>query len=162
MSTHQVSRRTLARGAAWTVPVVAIGVAAPAFALSLRTSVVTDPGKSCKCPGGGSPWTYNLNLAVTTPGPDSYTLTISDFKVDNLALVAPAVFVGPSVIPLAGGEGNPVLVRFRSTNSNSTHDISFTVTPTNTTTGEVGASFPVSLPAVKFDPCKTGDNYSCA
>ena len=34
MSSHQVSRRTLARGAAWTVPLVAIAVAAPAFAAS--------------------------------------------------------------------------------------------------------------------------------
>ena len=162
MSSRHVSRRSLTRGAAWTVPVVAVSVAAPAFAASLRYSVVTDPAKSCKCPGGGSPFTYNLNLAITTPGPDSYTLAITDFKVDGAALVAPSVFLGPTTLVLPGGEGNPVLVRFRSSNSNSTHTITFTFTPTNTSTGVVGSPTNVTLTEVKFDPCKAGDNFSCA
>ena len=34
MSAQQVSRRSVARGAAWSVPLVAVGVAAPAFAVS--------------------------------------------------------------------------------------------------------------------------------
>ena len=34
MSAPQVSRRSVARGAAWSVPLVAVGVAAPAFAAS--------------------------------------------------------------------------------------------------------------------------------
>ena len=36
-----ISRRTVAKGAAWTVPVVAVGAAAPAMAASLRCPTVT-------------------------------------------------------------------------------------------------------------------------
>ncbi len=36
-----VSRRTVAKGAAWTVPVIAVGAAAPAMAASLRCPTVT-------------------------------------------------------------------------------------------------------------------------
>ena len=159
MSSQQVSRRSVARGAAWSVPLVAVGVAAPAFAASVIHPVVSDPAKSCKCPGGGSPWTFNLNVAITTPGTDSYNIAITNFLVDG---VAPAVFVGPTSVVLPGGEANPVLLRFRLTNSASTHTITFTYTPTNTTTGVTSAPVPVTLNAVQFDPCKSGDNYSCA
>lgn len=159
MSAHHVSRRSIARGAAWTVPMVAVGVAAPAFAASVTRPVVTDPGTSCKCPGGGSPYTYNLNLAITTPGTDNYTIAITGFKVDG---VAPASFLGPTTLVLPGGELNPGLLRFRLTNSNGTHTVTFTFTPTNTTTGVTGQPQNVTLTAVKFDPCKSGDNFSCA
>jgi hypothetical protein len=137
----------------------AIAVAAPAYAASLQNPVVLDPGKSCKCPGGGSPWTYNLNVAISTPGTDSYSIAITDFRVDG---APPTAFLGPNTVVLPGGEANPVLLRFRSTNSDSTHTVSFTYTPTNTVTGVTGNPVNVTLTDVKFDPCKAGDNYSCA
>ena len=87
MSTY-VSRRTVARGAAWSVPLVAVGVAAPAFAASVINPVVSDHigNVTCKCPGGGSPWTFNLNVAtVTTPGTDCYSFHVDSFLVDGVA-----------------------------------------------------------------------------
>jgi hypothetical protein len=47
----KVSRRTIARGAAWSVPLVAVATSAPAFAASCVPTIELGPG-SCKCPGG--------------------------------------------------------------------------------------------------------------
>lgn len=46
-----VSRRTVARGVAWTAPVVAVATAAPAFAASSGTVTFTSLGIACKLPG---------------------------------------------------------------------------------------------------------------
>jgi hypothetical protein len=46
----KVSRRTIARGAAWSVPIAAVATSAPAFAASCVPQIVFSPG-SCKCPG---------------------------------------------------------------------------------------------------------------
>ena len=153
-----VSRRTVARGAAWSVPIAAVSVAAPAFAASYRA-----PGSSanvaCKCPGGGSPYTYNLQVTFTTPGTDSYSFHIDSFLVDG---AAPASFLGPTDVALPAGEGSPAF-RFRLTNSNGTHTVQIKYTPKNTTTNETGPQVTLDLVAVKFDPCKATDTYaSCA
>ena len=72
MSSHQVSRRTLARGAAWTVPVVAIAVAAPAYAASqiyVADGVMAGAGAAWQVPGNpaGTTSTYKAELAFTSP-----------------------------------------------------------------------------------------------
>src|SRR5688500_7994158 len=102
MSTQHVSRRSVARGVAWSVPIVAIGVAAPAYAASPDAPVITNPAKSCKCPGGGSPWTFNLNVGITTPGPDSYSIAITSFKVDEDSNPSQTgvTYIGPSTVVL--------------------------------------------------------------
>ncbi len=150
-----VSRRTVARGAAWSVPIAAVSVAAPAFAASYRTP--TNSGTAaCKCPGGGSPYTYNLRINFTTPGTDSYSFHVDEFLVDG---VAPTVFLGPTDVVLPAGEGSPTF-RFRLTNSNGMHTISIKYTPKNTTTNVTGPQVPLDLGTVKFDPCKAADTYA--
>lgn len=52
VTTTLTGRRTVAKGIAWTVPVVAVATAAPAFAASCET--FTFGGGSCKCPGNSS------------------------------------------------------------------------------------------------------------
>ena len=47
-----ITRRTVTRGVAWTVPVIAAAVAAPAFAAS--QPLVCAPTAECKEPGEGS------------------------------------------------------------------------------------------------------------
>lgn len=62
------SRRTVTRGLAWTVPVVAVATAAPAFAASCET--FTFGAGSCKCPGQSNPtdpWGYWLVLCYNCP-----------------------------------------------------------------------------------------------
>ena len=49
----QISRRTVTRGVAWSAPIAAIGVAAPAFAAS-QPIVVRLCGTTCKHPGNSS------------------------------------------------------------------------------------------------------------
>lgn len=46
-----LSRRTLAKGAAWSVPVVAVAGAVPAYAISPKGTVVFNQTGACKLPG---------------------------------------------------------------------------------------------------------------
>ena len=62
-----ISRRTVAKGMAWSVPAVALAVAAPAYAASPCTPVPLTRGASCKCPGGSDRFKfgYILQICVT-------------------------------------------------------------------------------------------------
>ncbi len=68
------SRRTIARGAAWAVPVIAVSAAAPALAASGGPLVFT--GISCKGPGqsGSNSWTYFMQTQVTLQEPATITI----------------------------------------------------------------------------------------
>ncbi len=68
---RRLSRRTIATGAAWAVPVIAVGAAAPAMAASPNEPPVfeLDPEASCKFPGnseGQYPFGYKLVFNVTS------------------------------------------------------------------------------------------------
>ena len=67
VATTLASRRTVTKGLAWTVPVVAAATAAPAFAVSCET--FTFGAGSCKCPGQSTtdPWGYWLVLCYNCP-----------------------------------------------------------------------------------------------
>ena len=67
MPSAHVSRRTVARGVAWSVPVVAVGVAVPAFAVSPVASPTADVGDSCKCAGAGAN-NYDFKTVLTFTG----------------------------------------------------------------------------------------------
>ena len=62
----QISRRTIARGAAWSVPVVAVGAATPAMAASQCQPTLTLAPGSCKCPGQStnSSWGYFIKVCA--------------------------------------------------------------------------------------------------
>ena len=57
-----ISRRTVAKGMAWSVPAVALAVAAPAYAASPCTPVFSFGAASCKCPGGSDPIKFGYVL----------------------------------------------------------------------------------------------------
>ena len=79
MSSHQVSRRSVARGAAWSVPLVAVGVAAPAFAASpgLRPTVTALGG--CRCGVGGGPVKpYRLDVTFDNATTATFAITAPD------------------------------------------------------------------------------------
>lgn len=64
-----VSRRTVAKGAAWTTPVILGGVAAPAYAASGPTPTLS-LGAACKAPGNScNPFRkgYVVPLTITNP-----------------------------------------------------------------------------------------------
>jgi hypothetical protein len=143
MSTQHVSRRSVARGAAWSVPIVAIAVAAPAYAASSPTATPTPAaGPSCKCPGsGGNNFNFKAAIAFTTPGSDDWKISVTSwtFDGDNMATL-------PADTTLTGGEGNVILMVNRS-NSAAKHIVSVVYTATNLSTMETfnGSFGPVEL-----------------
>ena len=63
MSSDLVSRRAVTRRVAWTVPLVAVGVAAPAFASSPGDLSPGTLAPSCRCIGNGD--FCRLNVSFT-------------------------------------------------------------------------------------------------
>ena len=153
MGSEQVSRRAVARGAAWTVPLVAVGVAAPAFAASVGGPVVSAGTGSCKCPGGGSPYVYYADLVFVTPGSANWSITITGVKFENDTQVFSPTppSTNPQVLP--GGDGT-IRIQTSSNRSDSTRDLTITYTATNLTTLQ-SLSITKTLIGVKFDVCKS-------
>ena len=79
MSAPHVSRRSVARGAAWSVPLVAVGVAAPAFAAS-GSAVDVASLSVCQCVGQG---TKKYALTVTFSNSTATPVTLSDIVVSE-------------------------------------------------------------------------------
>jgi uncharacterized Zn-binding protein involved in type VI secretion len=124
---QRVSRRTVTRGAAWSVPAVAVAVAAPAFAASNTNPVVT-AGASCKCPGsGGNNFNFKAVLSVTTAGSADWKFHFTAFTFDGSVAALPADQT------LTGGDGNLILV-YNLTNSAAKHTVFVQMTATNLTT----------------------------
>ena len=139
-SSLQVSRRTVARGAVWSVPIVAIGVAAPAFAASAIPSPAA--GASCKCPGsGGNNFNFKTVIAFTTPGADDWKFHINSYTFDGEAVLSL-----PADSTLTGGDGNLILVE-NKTNSAAKHVVTVTYEATNLSTNQTfqGSFGPIEL-----------------
>ena len=150
MSSDLVSRRAVTRGAAWTVPLVVIGVAAPAFAASQAPATV-DPETSCKCPGAGSPYTYHLDVNFTTPTTDTWTITLTSLLLDGTISPTPVLYSGNFI----NGAGT-ITFKFATTNSKSGYDVTISYTATDTTTNETFTVTNLDLGNVKFNPCGQG------
>jgi hypothetical protein len=78
-----ISRRTVAKGAAWTVPVVAVGAAAPAMAASGISCPTSARLVSATATGGGSnkTWTVVISFEGLVAGQEySASITVTDSK----------------------------------------------------------------------------------
>ncbi len=81
------SRRTVVRGATWTVPVIAIAAQAPAFAVSAGTVTFESLGIACKLPGAscqgktGVTKGYVVRIRVCSTFAFPTTITIGDALV---------------------------------------------------------------------------------
>lgn len=64
-----ISRRSVVRGAAWTAPLVAVAVSAPAYAASVSPPSIKPDAKGGKCPGQSTDfeWGYIVPLELTGP-----------------------------------------------------------------------------------------------
>src|SRR6188472_4760983 len=79
MSAPQVSRRSVARGAAWSVPLVAVGVAAPAFAASPGLGPTVTAMSGCRCGVGGGPVKpYRFDVTFNNATPSTFAITAPD------------------------------------------------------------------------------------
>ena len=146
----EFSRRTVVRGAAWSIPVVAVAANAPAYAAS------TDPPKigiidACKDPGSGlncQGYRFSVSLTVQ-PG---YTWTINLTKVtiegvDLTLVTVPLVFTNVS-------STNSIL-RFTTcteTDSASFKTIGLTYSATNNL-GSISRNLGTTIKVTGINPC---------
>ena len=132
-----VSRRTVAKAMAWSVPAVALAVPAPAYAASPCTPVPSFGGASCKCPGGSTnvKFGYILQICVTVGNecalpPGGLVATITGIENNSgkplvpLSPITQYPFNVPvTVAPNCGGTA----ILFDSESSASTLIVSYTI-----------------------------------
>ncbi|UIP59989.1 hypothetical protein [Agromyces marinus] len=86
-----ISRRTVAKAAAWSVPVVALAVSTPAYAAS--PGVLTLDGGGCKLPGNAHPTYkgYAFAASIENQFNVQITVTITSATLDGQSLGAVTV-----------------------------------------------------------------------
>ena len=129
MSAPQVSRRSVARGAAWSVPLVAVGVAAPAFAASapVPTPVVT----GCQCSSGGKK--YRVILNFTQSSTTSYSITAITVSIPSETITGTT----PTTASVPTGTGTTTVgVVFTRPNNSASSTVTITYTIKNNTTNQ--------------------------
>jgi hypothetical protein len=134
MSSLQVSRRTLARGAAWTVPIVAVAVSAPAFAASAGTTPQVTALGGCRCgTGGGTTKPYRLDVSFSNTTSSSFTITdptitVSGTPGDNVTLLTTAP---PQTNVIAANSTKVLQYRFTRGSNPTSDTLVFTWTATS-------------------------------
>lgn len=114
-----VSRRTVAKAMAWSVPAVALAVPAPAYAASPRC-VPTISFEGCRCPGQSTdfPFTYFVRFCAVLPdGCGTGDIVVENVFAntgDNPPLV-PVGFSFPVTVPADGC--TDTVFQLNSTNS---------------------------------------------
>jgi len=132
-----VSRRTVAKAAAWSVPVVALAVSTPAYAAS--PGIITLTGGGCKLPGNsndafkGNAFGASIENSFNVP----ITITITDITLNGqdlgdavvIELTSCTVLGSSFVIPANTTFSNVAIVTQNAANSsNGTLTISYTIT----------------------------------
>jgi hypothetical protein len=126
MSTLHPTRRTLVKGAAWTVPVISIAAAAPAYASS-TTVIVSGPATS-KCSGrsagGSTEFTYIFTF--TTDGALA-NATVANLVINGTVFAVDRVVVEGSLIHVVSTSSSD------SANAAGTGVLTYTVDGTDRT-----------------------------
>ena len=144
----QISRRTVARGVAWSAPIAAVGIAAPAFAASCAPQISFDNGRSCKCPGqsvGEEEFAYYVGFCVNNNCNDGGQGSGGTFKVLSVVKSNGSAFtntpnncfpakIGDTFVDTPVGTCTTDVYRFISTNSGNFVQVTFSVTVNGTTT----------------------------
>jgi hypothetical protein len=123
-STPRPGRRTLVKGAAWSVPAVAIASQAPAFAASPCLEAAFS-GTSCKEPGQPRDFTYRLSVCFTNNCAADLTVNVLRYVSNSGVTLDPQV-LETIVVP----QGETVctnLNTFTSSNSANFIDVFFTL-----------------------------------
>lgn len=144
-TTPGVSRRTVTKAMAWSVPAVALAVSAPAMAASPCIPVITFGAQSCKCPGNSDDYKFGYVLqlcALVSNGcdiPEGSSVTITAIKNNSNKPLTPVNGAGyPITVPVSTTcSTTPIL--FVSESSASTLIVTYSV--------DGGASQVVELPA---------------
>lgn len=145
----QYNRRTVVRGAAWTIPVVAVVAQAPAFAASTDVPVVPGPGSFsvCKQPGGPNGPNcqgYKFALNLTVQPSDMWTIDFTELVVNGTSFLAQTV---PTTFEVSS-TANLVSFVFCTASSPSQLDLTLRYSATNQRTGQtttnLGGTFVLS------------------
>lgn len=104
-----ITRRTVVRGAAWTAPLVAVGVAVPAFAASIPVPTVDGNSVGGKCPGQSTDFEWGFVVPVSTTGP------VNSLVITNL--VYNGQLLGPGEFCVATAGPQLFVISFDSTSS---------------------------------------------
>lgn len=125
------SRRTIATGAAWAVPVLAVGAAAPMAAASntpCEPTFTVDLEGSFKCCDGGSKKNMKLKVKVTDTNDcledGSDVVCVSDVKLGNGQKIGQVVFEGGKKCVGVGGTFTVYLLDVNSCTVNLLVDFS--------------------------------------
>jgi hypothetical protein len=143
----QYNRRTIVRGAAWTIPVVAVASTAPAFAAS--TDAPTVPGASsftvCRDTGEGQNCQgYRFSLALAVQPGDTWDIVLTDVRIAGSPLL---VSTTPQNFVVTATSN---IISFNVCGNFSASQISFTLKysatnrRTGVTTPDLGGTYSIS------------------
>ena len=147
MSSSHVSRRSVARGAAWAAPAVAIGVAAPSYAASAAapTAVIDS---LCACGSGGRK--YRISVTFTNPVGSAFNLSNMSVAIGNQTGLA----VTPSTAVVGAGPGTTTLqFGFTRGNLGGFTSVSFTYTATNASNSQSAGPKTITLTTATAPTC---------
>jgi hypothetical protein len=152
-SMSQYNRRTIVRGAAWTIPVVAVASTAPAFAASNEAPRPTAVS-TCKETAGSKCYRFVLSFPVAT---EAWNLTLTSVVVTNstvpdgeelIALSTPKNFT----VSAASGANNVWTIKACTTgNLASSAAVKFVYTATSTSGLSESVTLTYNYPSI--DPC---------
>jgi hypothetical protein len=132
-----ISRRTVAIGAAWAVPVIALATASPAFAAS--NGIISFSGTGCKLPGNSQDvykgYVFNMAATNTTNSPVTVTITGATLNGTDLGSVTVINLDGCTVL------GSTFTI---PANTSLTHLALLTQNATNSQNGSLVVSFTVA------------------
>ena len=152
----QYNRRTLVRGAAWSIPVVAVAANAPAFAASQDAPVAGGITMVCRTTGNGQNGNcqgYRIVLNFGIQGPYDWDITITPQQVvtSNGATVEIKI---PATVPSTVNASNSTMpVWFCSTASGDNLSVQVTYTARR-------SDLPGSTPIVQTFPLQHFTNIS--
>lgn len=139
------SRRTVVRGFAWTVPVIAVAAQAPAFAASYPPVIISGYTDAFKCPGqssGGNDNEFTYIFEFTATG------TVTSAQISGLVVTINGTefsvkYVNTTSLP--GGNTRLYVVTQASTNSaDGTGSLTFTYTSGDPAQVVTAGPFPYS------------------
>ena len=149
---RRLSRRTIATGAAWAVPVIAVGAAAPLAAASGGVIITPLPGDSCKYPGQstGFSWGYKMFFNINTSVATNFCVTsatVPGNTADQVQIFAVnSDTTSPYCIALVPGDNSMFIIVGSTNSANGTGTFTYTLD------GEAGGTFTAEFG--DFNPCK--------
>jgi len=158
-----ISRRTVAIGAAWAVPVIALATASPAFAAS--GGVLNFTGTGCKLPGNANPtykgYIFRMSATNTTNVDVSVNITSAVLNGTDLGaitvvnLASCSTLGNPFTLPANTSLSSLALLTADATSSqNGTLVVSYTVSGQGQDTPPISASGLGPMPGVTGGSCE--------